>query len=367
LEQKEHTLKDDKDLINRILGDMDSRYIILFLFIIRKDLFKDLSDFKLIISYNRVINLEEIFKGNLKSYWNEEFIKIAIDLGLFKNIRSYEDFNLKDDDFIIKMGVETITIEENIEKETGKVKYIISVPADTLFLMINKKFKSLTKRNFNLALIRLKGVRCENTGAIHPFIYKIGEKDYTLSDDLYEFLKDDYANIYLAIKGEFTIDGFYKKFKETQDKILNYIEIFDIFLKKKEIIKKINNVIEENNLELTFSKDEDSKDKAEKLDFLDITIKLKVLDAKIKFKLSNSNYQKLLDYRTQLQNINDQLIEMRTYYSTKEKKYSYLEFIEQISEEKMEIQKKLIDLRNEISKLKPTLKLIESDIKEVKV
>ncbi|GAH49231.1 unnamed protein product, partial [marine sediment metagenome] len=68
-----------------------------------------------------------------------------------------------------------------------------------------------------------------------------------------------------------------------------------------------------------------------------------------------------------LQNINDQLIEMRTYYSTKEKKYSYLEFIEQISEEKMEIQKKLIDLRNEISKLKPTLKLIESDIKEIKV
>ena len=137
MEHRELSLEYDKNLIEKILDDLDMRYIILFLYIIRNDLFKDLTNQNLIDSYERVLILDEIYKSNVTKFWNEEFTEIAIDLGLFKNIRSLREFNQKDDDFILKLGEETITIEKNS----------ISVPDDTLFLILNKKFKTLTRRN----------------------------------------------------------------------------------------------------------------------------------------------------------------------------------------------------------------------------
>ncbi len=97
--------------------------------------------------YERILMIDEIYKNNIVNFWEEEFTDVYIDLGLIKNIRSKIEFDQKDDDFIIRLGEETITIEQNT----------ISVPADTLYLIINKKFKSLTRRNFNLALTRLNG------------------------------------------------------------------------------------------------------------------------------------------------------------------------------------------------------------------
>ena len=59
------TLEEDSKLIDTIMDDVDMRYIILFLYVIRNDLFKDLSDENLVESYNRILNLDEIFKSNV--------------------------------------------------------------------------------------------------------------------------------------------------------------------------------------------------------------------------------------------------------------------------------------------------------------
>jgi len=346
----------DKNLINKILDDINSRYLILFLYIIRNDLFKNLTDQRIIDVYNLIMSREEVDKEAILSFWSGVFIKTAIDLGLFRNIRSFREFKQKENDFIVKFGNETITIKENT----------IMTPADTLFRIISKKFKPLTKRDFNLALTRLKGVRCESTGTIHPFIYEIGDQNYTLAEDLYNIL-NNYEKIYLAIKADYTIETFYERFKETLDKVIDLIEIFDNILNRKIIIKKINKIIEPNNIELEFRKDEESKDKEERLNFSELTIKLKVPDGTIKLKLSNSNYQSLIEIRSQLQNISAQLIEMKTYYSTKEKKYNYLKYVESIIEREKEIQESLIAFREEIKRVKSRLELIEMDIKEIKV
>jgi len=356
LEHKQLSLEVDKNLINKILDDINLRYIIIFLYIIRNELFKDLIDQNLIDTYTRILSRDEVDKEAINSYWSEDFIKVAIDLGLFRNIRSFREFKQKEDDFIVKFGDETITINENI----------IMTPADTLFRIISKKFKPLTKRDFNLALTRLKGVRCEGTGIIHPFIYEIGVQNYTLAEDLYNIL-NKYDKIYLAIKVEYTIETFYERFKETLDKVIDLIEIFDNILNRKIIIKKINKIIEPNNIELEFKKDEESKDKEERLNFSELTIKLKIPDGTIKLKLSNSNYQSLIEIRSQLQNISDQIIEMKTYYSTKEKKYNYLKYVESIIEREKDIQESLIASREEIKRVKSRLELIEMDIKEIKV
>ncbi len=355
MEHNSLSLEYDRNLIIRILEDINMRYIILFLYIIRNDLFRDLKDPKIIESYNRVLALDEIYKGNIITFWEKEFTNIAIDLGLFKNIRSIREFEQKDQDLIIKFGENTITVEGDT----------ISVPADTLHLMITKKFKFLTKRNFNIALTQLKGVRCEYNGMIHPFIYQIGEEDYTLSDDLY-YILDQFGNIYQAMKIENTIEVFYEKIKEISDKLIEFIAIFDLALNSKQAIKKINQAIEEN------------KDIIEQLKEENISLSDKFeyenLDkSKPIFKDWHSRLIQLLQFRYRIDNIEQEVIKLRNYYSGSEKKYNYLDYIEKVSfneddivnnirNDLLEARNKLIDINDIIKKLnKKEIKLLNLD------
>ena len=114
----------------------------------------------------------------------------------------------------------------------------------------------MTRRNFNLALTRLKGVRCEKSSEIHPLIFEIGEHDYTLSDDLY-YILDQFGNIYQAIKIEITIEGVYKRFGEIKEKINEFINIFDPILNTKSVIKKINQALEESKEIFNYLKEQD--------------------------------------------------------------------------------------------------------------
>ena len=68
MEHKNLTLEYDKNLIDNILDNVDMRYIILFMYIIRNDLFKDLIDNGIIESYERVLVLDEIFKNNVVNF-----------------------------------------------------------------------------------------------------------------------------------------------------------------------------------------------------------------------------------------------------------------------------------------------------------
>jgi len=355
MEHTDLSMDYDKNLIETVLDDTDMRYIILFLYVIRNDLFKDLSNQELIKSYERVLILDEIYKDNIISFWSKEFIEIAIDLGLIKNIRSIREFEQKDGDFIIRLGEETVTIENNT----------ISVPDHTLFLLIIKKFKFLTKRNFNLALNKLKGVRCEKGNIIHPFVFEIGDHDFKISDDLY-YILDQYGNIFQAIKIEITVEGFYQRFLEIKDKIDEFIGIFEPKLKNKIVLKKINKAIEENKAIFQFLKDE-KVELPEKFNYDGIDKENPI------FKNWNSNLLSLLKYRYQLKQIETELLEIKLYYSGKGKKYNYLEFIEKVSfnEDNIvnNIQNALIDLREDVVKInskitrfsKKELKLLNLD------
>ncbi|MFX1337671.1 MAG: hypothetical protein ACFFDK_03595 [Promethearchaeota archaeon] len=351
------SLEYDKNLINKILDDINMRYIILFQYIIRNDLFADLNDKNLIESYERILILDDIFKGNVINFLGEyqNFIEVAIDLGLFKNIRTLREFEQKDNDFILKMGEETITIEKNT----------IMTPEDTLFLMITKKFKFLTRRNFNLALTRLKGVRCEISSTIHSFIFEIGQGDYTLADDLY-YILDQYGNIYQAIKIEITIEGFYQRFEEIAKKVDELIEIFDPALNSKNIVNNIHKTIEQNKDIFEYLKEQKVK--------LSDKFKSKedIKDTQVS-KEWNSKLMHLLKLRFQIKSIDKKLLEIKQYYSGKNKKYGYLEFIEKVSFNEdnivdeiqnslLALRKELIDINNEFSKLtKKEIKLLNLD------
>ncbi|MFX1280787.1 MAG: hypothetical protein ACFFA3_15535 [Promethearchaeota archaeon] len=351
MEHKTLTMEHDAKLIDTIMDDVDMRYIILFLYVIRNDLLKDLTDSNLIEAYNRILLIDEIYKSNIVKFWEEEFIEIYIDLGLIKNIRSMREFNQKEDDFIIKIGEETITIEHDT----------ISVPDDTLFLIINKKFKNLARRNFNLALTRLKGVRCEKSNIVHSLIYEIGEHDYKLANDLY-YILDQFGNIYQAIKIEITIEGFYQRLKEIEEKINEFIKIFDPILNTKPALKKINQAIEEDKEIINYLKDE-NVELSDKFNF----DKINKQEAIYNDWISKLNF--LLKTRYQLVEIEKNILELKKYYSGKDKKFKYLEFIEKVTYNEEDIldniQKSLVDLRKEVMSIND--KISELNKKDLKL
>jgi len=329
-------------LIEKVLNDIDMRYIVLFLYVIRNDLFRDLNDSELIKSYEKVLILDEIFKNNILNFWTDEFIEVAVDLGLFKNIRSMREFQQKEGDFIIRLGEETVTIENDR----------ISVPDHTLFLIINKKFKFLTKRNFNSALIKLKGVRCETSNIIHPFVSEIGDHDYTIPDDVY-YILDQYGNIYQAIKIEITIEGVYQRYLEIKEKTDEFIDIFEPKLRTKPILKKVYEAIRKD-------KDIFKHLKEEKIELPEKFVQ-NGIDVEI-FNDWNSKMLLLLNYSFQMQQIEKKILEIRKYYSGKGKVFNYLEFIEKVSFNEdnivttiqsalIKLREELIGINNELAKL----------------
>jgi len=335
MEHKRLTLEYDRNLINSILNNINTKYTILYLYIIRKDLFNNLDE-EIIDKYEKVIILDDIYKDNVELFWNQDFIDKVIELGLFKNIRSRAEYDQKDGNFILKMGEYTITIEKNT----------IITPRDTLYNMISKRFKSVPHYDFELGLTKLKEVRCESTGAIHRFIYEVGDKEYVLSNDLYDLL-DEFGNIYQAIKIEPTSDGLLQICKEIQDRIVNIVMIFDPILNNDQIIKKLTKALEINK-------------KEEKIEIIEISLKIKLLEKNITLTLSNSDFQILSNYKDEMGIINKQLLEIKSNYSGNQE---YLRFLEKVPMEIETIQETLIKIRDNASGAKKTVLDLENRIK----
>lgn len=336
----EHTnlsLEFDRNLIEKILEDNVLRYVILFMYVIRNDLFKDLANPNLIENYERVLILDEIFKSNIIKFWDEDFIEIAIDLGLFKNIRSMREFEQKESDYIIKLGEETITIEDNL----------ISVPDDSLYLMLIKKFKTINRRDYNLALTKLKGVRCEKSNSIHPFLFQIGENDYCLPNDLY-YILDQSGNIYQTLKIEITIEGFHERFSEIVKKVEDFLKIFESKLITKPIKTKINFAID-NNKDIFKHLTDEGISLADKFNFEKVNQNEEI------FKNWHSKLLLLVNLNYKMNKIETSLLDLKKLYSGKSSLNSYLEFIEKVSFNEGgiidKIQQDLIDLRNELMEI----------------
>ncbi len=335
MEHNKLSLEYDRNLINSILNSINTKYTILYLYIIRKDLFKDLDE-ELINRYERVIILDDIYKNNVELLWEHEFIEKVIDLGLFKNIRSRLEYDQKDGDFLLKMGEYTITIE----------KSTIITPKNTLYNMISKRFKSIPQRDFELGLTKLKEVRCESTGAIHHLIYEVGDNEYVLSNDLYDLL-NQFGNIYQAIKIEPTSDGLLQICKEIQDRIVNLVMIFAPILNNNQIIKKLTKALEINK-------------KEEKIEIIEISIKIKLLEKDITLTISDSDFQILSNYKDEMEMLNKELLEIKSNYSGNQK---YLRFLEKVPMEIATIQETLIKIRDNASGAKKAILDLENRIK----
>ena len=380
----EHTklsIEFDKDLLIKILDDVNNRYIVLFLTVIREELFRNFdpeilfSDIKkkekkiddndeaeeekeegdeIIEKFERVFNLYEIFKTNLDRYWGESFSCTWIDLGLCINIRNSHGFDELDDDYIFKM-------EKPIKIQKSGDHYIIIVPDETLFRIIKKKFKFLTKRDFNSALIRLKGVSCEYSGVIHALISEIGENDYSLSEELYDIIVER-GNAYYVINMELKIEKFHERLNELIETKNEFVEIFDSIFTTKSAIKVIKKAFEENKDPIKYLKESKIIKLSEKFSYDNLD---KNSDIFVKW---HDMLIELLNFHYQMENIETKFLEIKSIYHGKKKEFSYLDFIEKVSynEDGIEdrIKNILEDLRNQIIPIRDKLDSIsKKDLK----
>lgn len=351
MEHNRLSIEEDEGLVNKIFENVEMRYILLYLYVIRNDLLKNLTDASWLNSFHRIMELDEILKSDLERIVSKEMIELLVDLRIIRNVRSTHELHQKDVDFEIKV-LEPITIEENT----------IIVPEDTLFAIISKRFKFFTKRNFHEAITRLKGVMCERGSIIHPFIFEVGKQNYVLSDDLYEIL-DDLGNPYQTIKVETTIGEFYNRFQELLEKIEGFLDIFDSFLNKKPTTRCIKEALEKNKDILDYLK-ENIKKIPEKFDLEEVDDK----DNET-FKNWLSTLLNLLTKRNRLMEIDENLKKIKNIFSGKGKKYTYIEFITRVSynEDNIlnDIKEKLVELREELISIKNEFSEIES--KEIKL
>jgi len=112
------------------------------------------------------------------------------------------------------------------------------------------------------------------------------------------------------------------------------------------IIKKLTKALEINK-------------KEEKIEIIEITIKVKLLDKNITLTLSNSDFQILSNYKNEMEIINKQLLEIKSNYSGNQE---YLGFLEKIPMEIEAIQETLIKIRDNASGAKKAVLDLESRI-----
>jgi len=94
----------DRELLEDVFDMPDLRYVLLYMFIIRKQLFQDLLDDDLMESFDLVVELEEPYCGDLRRYWGVDLIKNIFQFKVISNIRSYSAFLMKEDDVKVRIS-----------------------------------------------------------------------------------------------------------------------------------------------------------------------------------------------------------------------------------------------------------------------
>ena len=223
-------LEMDHKLLNHIFNNPLRRYILIYLFLIRKEFLKNLEDETRLDFFIKISNIENPQVAFIKSYKDEQLIDVCLELGLFTNLKDRRDFNQKEDDFEIKY-LGGIRIDENK----------ILVDPDTLFRILRKTGHNYSKAQINKTLKELTGISCQNTTQIHNFV-KQADEEYYLPDDLYYLLESN-CNPYHTLRIELTIEKFAEKVNEWNKKVKTFLKEIDPLLLKVEYQKLVREAI----------------------------------------------------------------------------------------------------------------------------
>lgn len=370
---EDHTSLDmefDRPLLEDVLDSPDLRYVALYMYIIRKDLFQDLLDDDLMDAYDMLLTLEEPTVGDLKRICTMDFIKALIGFHLITNVKSVPAFSVKPDHHKIRIAPGLKLAHESLTDLEEEVH--IFMTEAVLERIIVPIIPELTFSRIQAALKRLRAMMCPRTSVIHPLVHKYG--DFWVLDDDFFYIIEELGNPYQALRIELMIRQMAEKYKEIQDQINSYLEIFGKDLSKAKMMKKFS--------------DANKKKKTDYLAYLVEKSRKKSLDPKFRLQFAENEtpalYQewkqtlnKLIDLRIKFDSIDQDMENMQRYYSGKDQIMSYMAFIQKTTFDEDDISTKirnlLVDARNKLKFIKEelenyeekTLKILNLDIERM--
>lgn len=349
----------DRDLLNDVFDEPTMRYILLYMYLVRFNVFRNLEDENLTIAFDKIS--DPTFQQNLtikymRTLLPEEIIREMFAFNMIRNLRNYSQFEDNDDDFVVKLV--DVYIGESLEN--------VLFAEEALLAIIKPFFPIITPKQISDGLRKLRAIMCQSTNVMHPLVHKYGN-DYALDNDLYDILFL-LGNPYLALRLELLVVDVEEKIKDIDSKIEKYMKIFYNDALRKGFINKISKAAK--------WADEPGKDRRI-LDY--IIMKSRNLPDKFEppemvknmeiYQKWQNQFDEILRFKNQVNGAYDLIDNVKSYYSGPNQKMSYLTFIEEVTDNEEEtsalIKKSLLEIRE---KLKQAYEFINDvSVKEIKL
>jgi hypothetical protein len=385
-EHKGLSLDIDRSLISDVLDTSDLRYVVLFMFFIRKELFGDLEDDDIMNQFELLFHLEEPTILDLQKLVSEELLQKLFQYNVITNIKSYEAFQAKGSEVKVRLAPGLKLEHEEISSEEEEIHILCR--EDFLERVITSKIIEMTANRIHKALERLRAMMCPRTSVVHNLVKKFGDF-YVLADDLY-YIIEQLGNPYQALRVELMIRAMVDKYQEIERKLNENLELFDILLLKSEILNKFKQAKENLKTDYLaylvaksrklpakfnpkFPELDMKKNKREtkgKKDFEKSTEPEKVTAFQYPeiYLAWKEKLNDLIGSKLQFTEINSKLDQLKAYYSGAKQIMSYMSFIEKTSfddEIADNVKNLLMDARNQLKDISDKLEFY--DKKDLKI
>ncbi len=370
---EEHSTLDleyDRMLLEDVFDSPNLRYVSLYMYIIRKDLFQDLLDDDIIVQFETITSLDEPTVENLIRICTGDFIKALFQYKLITNIRSYEMFQSKGNDVKIRFakGLK-LTHDEISESEEEVHIFFNEVYLERVLAPI---IPEMTQTRILESLERLRAMMCPKSSMIHELVHKYG--DFYVIDDDFFYIIEEFGNPYQALRIEIMIRAMSNKYKEIESNINGVLKQFEPSIVKAPIMKKLKQAKEKGKEDYVKYLVEKSRKKTLPHKFWVEFPENEIPDEYIEWKNSLNQIFKL---KLIFIGIDLKMDELRAHYSGKNQKMTYLKFIQKSTYDEDNISEKiknlLIDARNSLKEVseklekypKKEMKLLNLDIERM--
>lgn len=360
----------DRILLEDVFDSPDLRYVSLYMYIIRKELFQDLLDDDIIDQFETITSLDEPTVEDIKRICSTEFIKNLFQYRLITNLRSYSIFENKGNDVKIKFAKGLKLTHEDISESEEEVHIFFN--ENYLERLISPVIPEMTLSKIHGALERLRAMMCPRSSKMHALVHKYGDF-YVIDDDFY-YIIEDFGNPYQALRIELMIRAMSKKYKEIENNLDEVLNQFDKSIVKAPVMKKLKKAEEKGKKDYIKYLTEKSRKKTFPLKFRIQFPDNEVPDKYLEWRESLNNIIKL---KLNFIEINNKMNELRAYYSGKNQKLTYIDFIQKSTYDEDNISEKiknlLIEARNSLKEIseklekypKKQMKLLNLDIERM--
>ena len=352
---EEHTTLDleyDRMLLEDVFDSPNLRYVTLYMYIIRKDLFQDLLDDDVIEQFETITALDEPTVEDMIRICTGDFIKALFQYKLITNIRSYEMFKSKGNDVKIRFAKGlNLTHDEISESEEEVHIFFNEVYLERVLAPI---IPEMTQTRIHESLERLRAMMCPKSSMIHELVHKYG--DYYVIDDDFYYIIEEFGNPYQALRIELMIRAMSKKYKEIERNINGVLNQFEPSIVKASIMKKLRQAKEKGKEDFVKYLAEKSRKKTLPVKFRVEFPENEIPDNYIEWKKSLNHIIKL---KLNFTDIDIKMNELRGFYSGKNQKMTYMDFIQKSTYDEDNISEKiknlLIDARNSLKEVSEKL------------